>query len=82
MLYKLLYIFEYYDIDYTYSKIEQIVKLRNDMTHMNGINISDDELYKLIIMEMKLTRSLINKIYFDKNTFKPLMNFTVKEQMI
>ena len=80
MLYKLLYIFEYYDIEYTYSKIEQIVKLRNDMTHMNGINISDDDLYKLIIMEIVLTRSLINKIYFDKNTFKPLMKFTVKEQ--
>mgnify|MGYP007069192575 FL=1 len=47
---------------------------------MNGINISDDELYELIIMEIVLTRSLINKIYFDKNTFKPLMKYTVKEQ--
>ncbi len=79
MLYKLVYIFEYYGICYDYSTIEEIVKLRNDMTHMNSYSITEEHLYNLISTETILVRRLINKIYFNKNTFKALMIAKVEE---
>lgn len=64
---KIIYMLESFDIDYDLFKVNEMVKMRNDMTHMKGGQYSSNEILECFNTSYKLASEIISKYFFNIN---------------